>query len=65
MATPSNDYIKYSNLAFQMLATIAIPTYIGYKIDANNGTEYWTIILAFIGVVLSIVSVVYKVSKND
>jgi len=65
MATPNNEFLKYSNLAFQMLATIAIPTFIGYKIDVYYGTQFWVIVFVFIGVILSIVSIVYKVSKND
>ena len=28
-----NDYLKYSGLAFQMMATAGISTWIGYKID--------------------------------
>lgn len=30
---PSNDYLKYSSLALQMLITIGIAGWLGYKLD--------------------------------
>ena len=60
-----NNYVKFTGLAFQMIAIIGGFTYIGYKIDkANNHQTQWvTAMLALIGVFISIYTV-FKSLKN-
>ncbi|GAB2788531.1 hypothetical protein GCM10027275_36810 [Rhabdobacter roseus] len=44
----TNNYAKYSALAFQMLGTILVFTYGGYKLDEwqQNQVPIWTLILS-------------------
>ena len=46
-----NSYLKYSGLAFQLLATIAISGWLGHKLDQWLHLKYpvFMIILGFIG----------------
>ncbi|OKS87972.1 AtpZ/AtpI family protein [Mucilaginibacter polytrichastri] len=57
---PVNSYIKYSSIGFQMIATIGITTFIGYKIDASmhHQTQWVTAVLALIGVFISLYLVI-------
>lgn len=52
----SNAYAKYSALAFQMLATILIFTYGGYKLDEWQGNQIpgWTLSLSLISIAASL-----------
>jgi hypothetical protein len=61
----TNSYLKYSGMGFQMIATIGIFTYAGYKIDqaANHQTKWVTAILSLIGVFVSLYLVIRSV-KN-
>lgn len=54
-----NDYVKYSGMAFQMVAIIAIATWGGIKLDKISGFEkpVFTIILSLLGVFGAIYSV--------
>lgn len=56
----ANNLAKYTGIAFQMLATIGLFTFIGYKIDEhNNGSkQIFTAILGLIGVVISLIQVI-------
>lgn len=51
-----NDYAKYSGIAFQMVAIIAITTWGGLKLDKLAGFEkpVFTIILSLLGVFAAI-----------
>ena len=61
----TNSYLKYSGMGFQMIATIGIFTYAGYKIDqaANHQTKWVTAVLSLIGVFVSLYLVIRSV-KN-
>ena len=61
-----NSYIKYSAAGFQMLATIGLFTFIGYKIDAYRGSSQpiFTALISLIGVVISLYQVIRQVNKN-
>ena len=56
---PLNAYIKYSSLAFQMIAIIAIFSFIGVKIDENQKMEtpLYTAGFSLLGVIISFVSI--------
>jgi F0F1-type ATP synthase assembly protein I len=63
----NNSYLKYSNMAFQMGAIIAIFTFAGYKLDEHFKlkTPYCTIILSLTGVGASLYSVLRDFMKPD
>jgi F0F1-type ATP synthase assembly protein I len=62
----TNNFARYSGIAFQMLATIGLFTFIGYKIDEYKGSEklIFTAILGLVGVIISLISVVRSLNKN-
>jgi hypothetical protein len=55
-----NSYLKFSGMAFQMIAIIGIFTYVGYKIDvsANHPVKWVTATLSLIGVFISLYLVI-------
>jgi len=55
-----NDYIKYSGLAFQMVAIIAFTAWVGIKLDEITGTgkPVFTTILSLLGVFAAIYTAV-------
>ena len=61
-----NNYIKYSAIGFQMLATIAFLTFIGYKIDGHqkNKTPYFTAAFSLLGVIVAIFQVIRQLNSN-
>lgn len=62
----ANNFAKYVGVAFQMLATIGIMVFIGYKIDENRGSkqQIFTAIFGLIGVIASLLQVVRSLNKN-
>ena len=61
-----NNYIKYSAVGFQMMATIGLLTFIGYKIDAsrNAKTPYFTAGFSLLGVIVGILQVVRQLNSD-
>lgn len=59
------NFAKYSGIAFQMLATIGIMSYIGYKIDESKQSKQpiFTAIFGIIGVIASLIQVVRSLNK--
>ena len=51
-----NDFAKYSGMAFQMIAIIAVTTWGGVKLDKLAGfeTPVFTIVLSLLGVFAAI-----------
>lgn len=62
-----NNFAKYTSISFQMLATIGVFAFIGYKIDEyrNSKTPIFTAVLSLLGVVLSLYQVVRQLNKNE
>ena len=60
-----NAYLKYSGMAFQMIAVIGVFTYVGFKIDegAHHTTKWVTAVLSLTGVFISLY-VVIRAVKN-
>lgn len=60
-----NSYARYSSIAFQMLAIIAIGVFGGYKIDQwiNIKFPIFTVILSMVSVALAIYIVVRDLTK--
>tara|TARA_Y100001970_G_C14204929_1_gene843415 strand:- start:1371 stop:1559 length:189 start_codon:yes stop_codon:yes gene_type:complete len=52
----NKNWIKYSNLGFQIIATIGLFGWIGYSLDNHypNSKPYFLIALIFIGVAISL-----------
>jgi F0F1-type ATP synthase assembly protein I len=61
------NFAKYSGIAFQMLATIGLFSFIGYKIDQNRESSkfIFTAILGLIGVIISLYQVVRSLNKDN
>lgn len=64
---PTPNYIKYSGIAFQMLATIGVFVFIGYKIDEYQGVEnfIFTAVLGIVGVAASLYLVIRSLNKDS
>ena len=63
----ATNFAKYSGIAFQMLATIGIFSFIGYKIDQNRDSSkmIFTAIFGLVGVIISLISVIRSLNKNN
>jgi hypothetical protein len=59
-------FLKFSGMAMQMLGTILIFTYAGYKLDEwqNNATPVWTLALSLTGIGGSLYLMIRSISKN-
>jgi len=64
--SPANSFVKYSSIGFQMLATIGLFAFIGYKIDhyQQHDKPIVTAILSLIGVLISLYQVVKQLNKK-
>ncbi|MES2109601.1 MAG: AtpZ/AtpI family protein [Bacteroidota bacterium] len=62
---PVNNYLKFTGMGFQMLATIGLFTFIGYKIDesAQHTTKWVTAILSLTGVFVSLYLVIRSLKE--
>ncbi|WP_299393571.1 AtpZ/AtpI family protein [uncultured Gelidibacter sp.] len=62
-----NTYAKYSGIGIQMFAIIGIGSYIGVKIDENNGDDsnLWTIILSLTSTIIAVVFVIRRIIANS
>lgn len=62
---PWNDYIKYSGIAFQMLAVIGLSAWGGIKLDEKfNSSPLFIILLTFIGIFGSIYTLYKSLPKE-
>ena len=62
----TNNYMKYSSLAFQMLGTIVAFTYGGYKLDEwqHNKIPVWTLVLSLLSIAGSLYMFIRSVTKE-
>ena len=62
----ANNFAKYTGIAFQMLATIGLFTFIGYKIDENQvqNKSIYAALVGFLGVIVSLYVVVRSLTRN-
>lgn len=62
-----NNFAKYSAISFQMLATIGLFAFAGYKIDEYQHSKQpiYAAILGLLGVVVSLYQVVKQLNKNS
>ncbi|SER75776.1 AtpZ/AtpI family protein [Pedobacter rhizosphaerae] len=61
-----NNAIKYSAIGFQMFATIALLTFIGYKIDQHrqSKTNLITAMFALAGVGIALYQAIRQVTRK-
>jgi len=61
------NFVKYTGLGFQMLATIGICAFAGYKIDEYRDSEklIFTALLGLLGVVASLYQVVRQLNSKE
>ncbi len=62
--TPSN-FLRYSGMAMQMLGTILVFTYAGYKLDQwqMNKTPVWTLVLSLTSIAASLYLLIRSMPK--
>lgn len=48
------EWVKWSSLGFQMLATILLGVWLGDLLDKKYNSSHWTVILALLGTVLGL-----------
>ncbi|GAB1463142.1 AtpZ/AtpI family protein [Pedobacter sp.] len=60
------NYAKYTGMAFQMLATIGVFAFVGYKIDEHNNIDnfIFTAVFGVVGVGASLYQVVRSLNKK-
>ncbi len=65
--TQAKPYLKYSGLAFQMIAVMVAAAYGGMWLDEKQGNKnpWWTITLLLIAVIASIYMIISSVTKNN
>jgi len=61
----AKSYVYYTGLGFQMLATIGIFAFIGYKLDQNRQGYVFTAVLTLIGVCLSLFNALRSIMKKN
>ena len=59
-------YLKYSGLAFQMIAILVVAAYAGMWLDGwqENKNPWWTVSLMLVAVISSIYLVIASVTKK-
>jgi len=62
----ATNFARYSGIAFQMLATIGVFTFIGYQIDKNRGGTklIFTAVFGLLAVIVSLYQVVRSLNKT-
>ena len=62
-----NNYVRYTGVAFQMAATIALFVLVGQAIDEGRGGEsqVFTAVLSVFGVFVAIWNLIRSVKKSD
>ncbi|MGY0039979.1 AtpZ/AtpI family protein [Pedobacter sp. NJ-S-72] len=72
MSDPQKDkkatnFVKYTGIGFQMLATIGIFAFAGYKIDNYRNSEklIFTALLGLSGVVISLYQIIRQLNSKE
>ncbi len=63
----TTNFIKYSGIGFQMLGTIGLFAFAGYKIDGYRGGHklIFTALLGLLGVIFSLYQVVKQLNSKE
>ncbi|TAF33433.1 MAG: AtpZ/AtpI family protein [Cytophagales bacterium] len=67
MQLKPSPFLKYSGLAFEMIAALALGAFLGNWLDEknNNQTSYWTLGLSFLFLVASFWRMVISLQKSN
>lgn len=59
-------WAKYSGMAVEMMAIIAVGTIVGYKIDERNKSDFplWTLILSLVAVFAALYLIIRNVIRD-
>jgi len=62
----SSGFLKYTGMATQMLGTILVFTYAGYKLDEwqQNKVPVWTLVLSLISIAASLYLLIRGITKT-
>lgn len=62
-----NNFARYSSISFQMLATIGVFAFAGYKFDEYRQSKapVFTAVLSLLGVIISLYQVVKQLNKSN
>ncbi|TLV01160.1 AtpZ/AtpI family protein [Dyadobacter luticola] len=62
----SSGFLKYSGLATQMLGTILVFTYLGYRLDGwqQNKVPWWTLVLSLASIAASLFLLIKSFTKR-
>lgn len=60
-------WAKYSGMAIEMMAVIAVGSYAGYKIDERRGADFplWTLILSLTSVFAALYLTIRNVMRDS
>ena len=66
MLRQSSGFVKYSGMAMQMLGTILVFTYAGYKLDEyqQNKVPVWTLVLSLLSIAGSLYMLIRGFTKK-
>ena len=60
----TQSWIKFSQIGFQMAATIGIGIWIGYWLDKKTNSHFFTLIFALLSIGAALYNVIRQVLKN-
>jgi len=63
---PLNAYIKYSGLAIQMIVTMCLGAWVGFKLDAyfKNANHLFTVFILLLSVIASMYFVISSLNRK-
>ncbi|KIO78028.1 hypothetical protein TH53_06270 [Pedobacter lusitanus] len=63
----ATNFIRYTGIGFQMLATIGVFAFAGYKIDGYRNSEklIFTALLGLLGVIVSLYQIIRQLNNRD
>jgi len=63
----ATNFIKYTGIGFQMLATIGVFAFAGYKIDNYRNSEklIFAALLGLVGVVVSLYQIIRQLNSKE
>ena len=65
MKNKKKEYIKYTNIVFQMGVIIGGGTYLGHYLDSlyENNNKLWTIIFSLLSIAIALYQIIKSLNK--